>query len=60
LQYDEASEEVMKADCLCANKLKSKNISSCSCELIKPQLLIVLNELSSVIKVTNTIREELV
>jgi len=59
LKHD-ATEEVMKADCLCVDKLKSKNTSSYNCELIKPQLLIVLNELSSVIKITNIIREELV
>jgi archaellum component FlaC len=59
LRYNGTMEEVRKADCLCADKFKSKNTISCICDQIKPQLLVVQNELSSVKTITDTIREEL-
>ena len=59
LRYNGTTEEVRKADCLCADKLKSKNTISCSCDQIKPQPLVVQYQHSSVKTITDTIREEL-
>jgi len=59
LRYNGTTEEVRKADCLCADKFKSKNTISCSCDQIKPQLLVVQYQHSSVKTITDTIREEL-
>ena len=59
LKHDDTTNEVRKADCTYADKLKSNNTMSCKCDQMKPKLLVAQNELSSVKTVTDIISEEL-
>jgi hypothetical protein len=59
LKYN-TTEEVKNADCMYADKFKSKNMISGNCDQIKPQLPVAQKELFSSVKtITDTIREEL-
>ena len=59
MKYNDTTDEVRKADCTYADKLKANNTKSCKCNQIKPQLLTTQEELSSVKTITDIISEEL-